>query len=179
MEGNEWFLLIGADSFLWLVCYSYLAVADAEFRFPLSPITTFKRSTAMNHSIRTLVIRRVRSVVGLGAAVLLVAACSSTPPAPTSSLTAARDAIANAEQSDARRYAGSELDEAKQELIKADTAVEAERMEDADLYAQRARVTAELAKARTEAAKAAEVNREMTRGAEALIEEMQRSGDSR
>lgn len=122
--------------------------------------------------------RGVRLVIGLGATVMVVAACSSTPAAPTSSLTAARDAIANAEQQDARQYAGAELDQAKQELIKAERAVEAERMDIADMAAQRARVTAELAIARTEAAKAEAVNKEMARGAEALIEEMQRSGDS-
>lgn len=122
--------------------------------------------------------RGVRLAIGLGAAVMVVAACSSTPTAPTSSLAAARDAIANAEQQDARQYAGAELDQAKQELIKAERAVEAERMDIADMAAQRARVTAELAIARTEAAKAEAVNKEMARGAEALIEEMQRSGDA-
>jgi hypothetical protein len=38
-------------------------------------------------------------------------------------------------------------------------------------------VTAKLAAARTEAAKAAAINEEMSRGAEALLEEMQRAGD--
>jgi len=40
-------------------------------------------------------------------------------------------------------------------------------------------VEAELAAARTEAAKAAAVNKEMNLGADALAEEMQRAGDQR
>lgn len=132
----------------------------------------------MKYLMSTFGKRGMRRAAGIGATVLILAACSSTPAAPTSSLDAARDAITNAEQRDSRQYAGSELDEAKQELLKAERAVEAERMEDAELAAERARVTAELAIARTEAAKAEEINKEMARGAEALIEEMQRSGDS-
>ena len=48
-----------------------------------------------------------------------VAACASTPPAPTASLEAARLAIANAEQVDASRYAGEELGEARIKLASA------------------------------------------------------------
>lgn len=132
----------------------------------------------MKHLMSTFGKRGIRLAAGLGTMVLILVACSSTPAAPTSSLNAARDAITNAEQRDARQYAGAELDEAKQELLKAERAVEAERMEAAEMAAERARVTAELAIARTEAAKAEAVNREMVRGAEALIEEMQRSGDT-
>jgi hypothetical protein len=49
----------------------------------------------------------------------------------------------------------------------------------ADRYAKQSTVMAELATAKTEAAKALAVNEEMNRGAKALIEEMQRSGDQR
>ncbi len=132
----------------------------------------------MKHLMSTFGKRGMRLTAGMGAIVLILAACSSTPAAPTSSLDAARDAITNAEQRDARQYARSELDAAKQELLEAERAVEAERMETAEMAAQRARVTAELAIARTEAAKAEEVNKQMASGVEALIEEMQRSGDS-
>jgi len=41
--------------------------------------------------------------------VLLLAACASTPPAPTTNLQAARQAISNAERADAGRYAAGEL----------------------------------------------------------------------
>lgn len=115
----------------------------------------------------------------LTGAVLIVGACSSTPPAPTSSLDAAKTAIATAERADAGKYAAVELGDARQKLAMADKAVTEERMIGAEQLAQEARVDAELASARTEAAKAAAVNKEMQVGAAALTEEMQRAGDQR
>lgn len=116
---------------------------------------------------------------GLLVALVLLGACASAPPpaAPTEALTAAQEAIASAEQADARQYAGAELDEAREKLDMAERAVSAEDMIGAERLAEQSRVAAELASARTEAAKAEEVNREMGRGAEALIEEMRRTGD--
>lgn len=108
---------------------------------------------------------------------VLLSACATTPPAPAVSLTEARQAIAGAEQSGARQYAGAELDEARQQLILAERAVNTERMIEAERYARQAQVAAELASARSESAKAAEINREMGRSVDALIEEMRRTGD--
>lgn len=118
-------------------------------------------------------------VRGTAVASLLVfmAACSSTPIAPTRALNAAQDAITVAEQGDARRYSGAELDEARQRLVKAEQAVSGERMVEAERFAQEALITAELALARTDAAKARKINEEMGKGADALIEEMQRTGE--
>jgi len=114
---------------------------------------------------------------GLLATFLLLVACASTPPEPTSALTAAQDAITVAEQSGASRYARSELDEARQKLNDAELAVDAEEMVKAQRHAEEARVSAELATARANADKAEEINREVTRGNEALIEELRRQGD--
>lgn len=122
---------------------------------------------------------RTWTTAGLMSAALLVAACSSAPLAPTASLTAAKTAIANAERADAGRFAGEELGAARQKLALADNAVNEERMILAARLADEARAEADLAFARTEAAKAAEVNQEMGRGADALLEEMQRAGDQR
>lgn len=108
---------------------------------------------------------------------VFVAACSSTPVAPTGSLNAAQDAITVAEQGDARRYSGAELDEARQRLGKAEQAVRSERMVEAERFAQESLVAAELALARTETAKARNINKEMGKGADALREEMQRTGE--
>jgi hypothetical protein len=102
---------------------------------------------------------------GLAAIFLLAGACASTPPAPESALDAARVAILNAEK--------------REKLALADTAVKDEDMVAADRLAQESRVQAELASARTAAAKAASVNDEMRRGDDALAEEMQRSGEPR
>jgi hypothetical protein len=102
-------------------------------------------------------------------------ACVSTPPAPTAALQAARLAISNAEQADASRYAGEELGEARVKLASADTAVRDQRMIMAGRFADESRAEAELASAKTGAAKAQAVNVEMTHSTSTLVEEMQRS----
>jgi hypothetical protein len=108
---------------------------------------------------------------------LLFAGCATAPMAPTASLNEAKLAIQTAEKDDASHYAGAELDQARQKLILADKAVAAEDMILAERFAQESTVTAKLAAARTEATKAVATNEEMSRGAEALLEEMQRTGD--
>ncbi len=123
--------------------------------------------------------RRIVVALGLAFIAAFLAACMSAPVAPTASLTDARDAIASAEQSDARQYAGAELDQARQKLLLAEEAVKAERMTEAKHLAQQSRITAELAMAKAASAKAAEINRQMGRGADALDEEMKRMGEQR
>jgi len=108
---------------------------------------------------------------------LLLSACASAPQPPTGPLNAARNAIENAEQGEARQHAGAELEEAKEQLALAEKAVEANRMAEAERLALQSRVAAELAMARTGAVKAAAINRDMKRGADALDEEMRRQGD--
>jgi hypothetical protein len=117
--------------------------------------------------------------VGLTGALMFVASasfvgCASTPP-PTAGLQAARLAISNAEQADASRYAGEELGEARTKLASADTAVKEQRMIMAGRFADESRADAELASAKTGAAKAQAVNAEMTHSTGTLVEEMQRS----
>ena len=108
----------------------------------------------------------------------LLSACASAPVvAPTASLTEAREAIARAEQSDGRQHASGELEQARQKLVMAESAVDRDDMVEAERLADEAAVAAKLASARTESAKAAEINREMGRGAEALTEEMRRMGE--
>jgi len=96
--------------------------------------------------------------------VLLLAACASTPPAPTPNLQAAQQAIAAAERSEAARYAPGELSEAHTKPALADTAVTEKRMLVAEHFADQSRAQAELASAKTSAAKANAVNDEMKRG---------------
>lgn len=109
------------------------------------------------------------------AGVLLVSACATAPPAPTAQLQAAQLAITNAERTDASRHAAAELGEARAKLVSANTAVREERMIAAAQLAEQSRVEAELALARTAAAKAAAVNDEMKRSTGTLIDEMQRN----
>jgi hypothetical protein len=108
---------------------------------------------------------------------MLLGACASSPQPPTQSLNDARQAIATAEQSDARRYASSELDEARRQLSMAERAVGNERMTEAERHARQSQIAAELATARTGSAKAEEINHEMRLSTEALLEEMRRRGD--
>ena len=133
----------------------------------------------MNKITRANSGRRPFVAAGLTGLLMLLAACASAPPAPDSALDAAKVAISNAEKADASHYAGAELGEARQKLALADDAVREESMVLAERLAQQSRVQAELASARTVAAKAAEVNKEMERGADALTEEMQRAGEPR
>jgi len=109
--------------------------------------------------------------------VLLLASCASTPPAPTANLQAAQQAIAAAERSEAARYAPGELSEAHTKLASAETAVTEKRMVVAEHFADQSRAEAELAAAKTSAAKANAVNDEMKSSNGTLIDEMKRSGD--
>jgi hypothetical protein len=125
---------------------------------------------------------RARTAVSVTGVLMLAAsasfvACASTPPAPTASLQAAQLAISNAEAADASRYSGEELGAARTKLASADTAVKEQRMIMAERFAEESRADAELASAKTAAAKAKAVNDEMKRSTNTLIEEMQRAGD--
>ena len=114
------------------------------------------------------------TAAGLVSAVVL-AACASTPPAPTSSLQSAQRAIASAEQNEAGRYAPAELAEARTQLASAETSVSQAKMITARQYAEQSRAEAELASAKTADVKANAVNDEMKHSTATLIEEMQRN----
>ena len=121
-------------------------------------------------------VRLLTAVALLG--LLSLAACASTPPAPTASLDAAKQAISNAERADASRYAAEELSSARTRLASADAAVTERKMIQAERFAQESRAEAELAAAKAAATKANAVNTEMRRSTGTLVEEMQRnSGD--
>lgn len=120
---------------------------------------------------------RLYVAASLAGAMLLVAGCASAPMAPTASLNAAKVAIQAAEKDGASQHAAAELDESRQKLRLAEKAVVAEDMILAERFADESTVTAKLAAARTEATKAVAINQEMTRGVDALTEEMQRAGD--
>ncbi len=95
--------------------------------------------------------------------------------APTAQIQAAQQAIADAERAEAGEHAAGELTQARTRLASANTSVQDEQMEEAARLAEEARVDAELAAARTAAAKALAVNDEMKRSTKALVEEMQRN----
>ena len=132
----------------------------------------------MNRTYKTPSGLRLPVAASLACA-LLIAACASTPPAPTAQLQAAQQAIATAEKMDAGRYAAGELGEARTKLAAADAAVREEKMEGAARLADESRVAAELAASKTATVKATAVNDEMKRSTGTLIDEMQRTtGDT-
>lgn len=120
--------------------------------------------------------RRLSLGAGIAVLMLLSVGCAVTQPVPTASLAAAKQAITSAERSDAQKYAGAELNDARQRLQRAESAVLSENMIEAERLADEARVAAELASATTETSKALESNQELSRGVQALIDEMHRTG---
>ena len=132
------------------------------------------------HVLNTSASRRRLRVAVPGLALFFAAACASTPPAPTANLQAAQQAIANAERVDAATHAAAELGEARVKLSTAQKAVEEKDMLTAGRLADEAFVDAELAAARSDAAKANAVNQDMRHSTATLVEEMQRkTGDSK
>jgi len=83
--------------------------------------------------------------------------------------------MSNAERAEAGRYAAAELAEARTKFAAADAAVHEEKMIRGEQLAEQSRTEAELASARTAAAKAKLVNEEMSRSTGTLIDEMQRN----
>jgi hypothetical protein len=128
----------------------------------------------MNTLLQGIQRRRLRFAVAFTGA-LLLAACASTPPAPTSSLEAATQAIAAAERAEAGQHSAGELASARAKLASANAAVTEEEMVAAGRLADEARAEAELASAKTAAVKAVAVNDEMKSSTAALIQEMQRN----
>jgi hypothetical protein len=129
----------------------------------------------MTHYLTSITRRRLR--VALPGLFVFAAACAGMPP-PTSNLQAAQQAIANAERVDAASLAAVELGEARSKLNAANQAVADEKMIAAAQFADEARAEAELAAAKTTAAKAVAVNQDIKKSTATLVEEMQRkTGD--
>jgi len=134
----------------------------------------------MYSPIKSASITRRRFRIAYPALLLFAGAAIAAPPIPTTNLQAAEQAIANAERVDAATHAGVELGEARGKLSAAQHAVEDKKMVVAQQYADEARAEAELAAAKSQAAKAMAANEDIKRGTATLIDEMQRkSGDSR
>jgi hypothetical protein len=116
-----------------------------------------------------------RPLIAAAGTCIVLAACASTPPAPTVALTAAQLAITNAERADAGKYAAGQLAEARDRLSSANSAVAANHMIIAERLANEARVEADLASAATAQVKAQAVNAQMQRANQNLKEELHRN----
>lgn len=113
------------------------------------------------------------------AGLLALAACAATPQPPHNALQAAELAITRADQTRVSEYAPAQLNQARNKLATARTAVHNERMVEARTPAEEALVHAELASAQAEMIKAKAVNVEMRKSIDTLEEEMQRSSGER
>lgn len=105
---------------------------------------------------------------------VVLAACASPGPPPTSELATARATIAQAESAGAAQSAPVELLAARDHVAKADTAVRAEKFEDARRYAVMAEADAEVAVSKARAKKAEMAAAEMNRSNELLRQEIAR-----
>jgi hypothetical protein len=121
----------------------------------------------------TVIRRRLRFAVPALLALAASVAFASKPP-PDTNLQAAQQAIANAERVEAATLAPVELGEARAKLSAAEKAVAEKEMVAAAQLADEARADAELAAARTGAAKAKAVNADIKRTTATLEEEMRR-----
>jgi hypothetical protein len=117
----------------------------------------------------------LRSATFAAAASMLFVACSSTPQPPTQQITAAESAISHAEQARVADYASPELSEAREKLAAARDSVAKDEMTRAARYAEQAKLNADLAAAKADAAKAKAVNDELAKGTTAVKEELQRT----
>jgi hypothetical protein len=117
----------------------------------------------------------LQAIIAVGGAAIFLAACASTPPAPTAALDAAHLAISNAERADAGQFAAAQLAEARDGLAAANTAVAGNRMVVAEELANESRTEAELASAITAESKAQAVNAQMRRSNGTLNDELKRN----
>ncbi len=123
----------------------------------------------------TRTMQPIRRFAASAGGLLLLAACASVPMPPTEALKAAEQAIASAEKARVADHASPELGEAREKLTAANAAVQKEDMVVAQRLAEQSRADAELALAKSEAAKAKAVNDEMKTSTEAMKQEMQRN----
>jgi putative cell wall-binding protein len=104
----------------------------------------------------------------------LLVACASKPQAPTLEISAAEQSMVDAEQARVAEYALPELQEARTKLSAARTAVQNENMVLAKRMAEQASVDIKLASAKSELAKARDVNDDMKKNIHVLKQEMNR-----
>lgn len=117
----------------------------------------------------------LKTATATAAASILFVACSSNPQPPTQQITAAESAISHAEQARVADYASPELSEAREKLAAARDSVAKDEMTRAARYAEQAKLNADLAAAKADAAKAKAVNDELAKGTTAVKEELQRT----
>jgi Domain of unknown function (DUF4398) len=93
---------------------------------------------------------RLQSRFGAGIILGTLAACGGAP-APVAEMSAAQTAVTSAEEAEAAEYAPSDLDRARDKLIRAQAAMQEEDNQEARRLAEQALVDARLAEAKARA----------------------------
>jgi ribosome-associated translation inhibitor RaiA len=132
----------------------------------------------INSSKMKTITRRAPALMA-ALAVLSLAACASMPEAPLQELQAAELAITSAEQAGVADYSAPQLNQAREKLASARTAVQQEQMVLAARLADESKVEADLALASTEMLKAKAVNDDMQDSIDTLKQELQRNSGTR
>jgi len=132
---------------------------------------------SLNSRIMQTLLARSRLMVPV--AVLALTACASMPEPPLQELQAAELAITSAEQAGVADYAAPQLNQAREKLASARTAVQEEEMVLAARYATESKAEADLASANAGMLKAKAVNDEMQASIDTLKQEMQRNSGVR
>jgi Domain of unknown function (DUF4398) len=109
------------------------------------------------------------------AASVLVGGCAVEGPQPTAQLASARTLVAEADKSQAQRYAAADLQRAHDELSEAETANSQRHFNEARSYAESAAVDADLATARSQAGDADRAAREIEQSNATLRQESRRA----
>ena len=136
----------------------------------MNPCNSRKRQAFARHSF---------SVVTVLAATLALGACASMPEPPVEELQAAELAITSAEQAGVADYSAPQLNQAREKLVSARTAVQQEQMVLAGHLAEESKAEADLALANAEMLKAKAVNEEMQDSIDTLKQEMLRNSGVR
>ncbi|MES2883845.1 MAG: DUF4398 domain-containing protein [Pseudomonadota bacterium] len=126
----------------------------------------------MNHSPKHLAASLAKAMAA--ATLLTLAACASIPP-PTDELMAAESAIKRADEARVADYASPELTRAREKLTAARDAVNREDMVLAASLASQAKIDADVATAKAEAAKAQANIEEMKKANSVIQQESQRN----
>ncbi|MDQ2778746.1 MAG: DUF4398 domain-containing protein [Pseudomonadota bacterium] len=130
----------------------------------------------MTHPLFSTSRRLTRLAASLTAAgsIVVLAACASPGPPPTSEMATARATIAQAESAGASQSAPVELLAARDHVSKAEAAVRVEKYEDARRLAVQAEADAEVAVSKARAKKAEMAAAEMSRSNDLLRQEIAR-----
>jgi hypothetical protein len=114
----------------------------------------------------------------IGTTCALLGACASEGPQPTAQLASARTLVAQADKSQAQRYAAADLQRAHDELSQAETADTQRKFNEARTLAESAAADADVAVARGQAGEAQRAAAEVEKSNATLQHESERAAEA-